>query len=498
MRPARAAERPANCGPPATGSANQRIAARPQAPQSTIWRALLASTPPRARTGRPVATAAVSRRSPRAPSVRPSKASRRPVRRAQNRPLDRGRGESPRRCASTARSGGARPGRASSARRTGAMGRPEAGRWTPCAPAARTMSGRALTRRLASVAAAAERASVARARSSRSLQPLRRTCSASTPAAASAQHQRRQSAPGTTAGLVMASRRGIFKSVAGVATQEEIEVVETPDQVEKPEGGDHGTRPGGEQELAQGAERQQQRCVIPRFEPGRQQEKEARLHAVDEEDSAEERVGTHGRVDCSPPTQPAPGFGAFLALAVVLLWRRRRGTLTGALRALRPRRRRLPGWLRGGRTLPRGLRSSAAWTSSPTDWAATVANACCCRRPLGRLRPNGRHGCERCERRRRFHRRLYLGSWESCDRGDADRAVGAGLRCGGHSAAYTLDPFGWIPARRVAAGARGEAGSVRAAGVGRAAPASGRGCARAPGCRPRWRVRVLRPGVGAR
>ena len=168
---------------------------------------------------------------------------------------------------------------------------------------------------------AAERASVVRARRSRSLQPLQRTCSASTPAAARAAHQRRQAAPGTTAGLLMASRRGIFKGVAGAATQEQIEVVQTPDQVEKAESGDDGTRPGGEQELAQGTERQQERGVIPGFEPGRQEEKQARLHAVDEEDSAEERISTHGRVDCSPPAQPATAFGALLTLAVVLLGR---------------------------------------------------------------------------------------------------------------------------------------------------------------------------------
>ncbi len=142
MRSARAARWPGIGRAPATGSSNQRIAARPQAPQSTIWRALLASTPPRARTGRPVATASVSatqaaRRDPT--GLRRGLEDRseeceigaliarvanlvHAVRRApdQERPAGQSR---------------------ASARRTGAMGSPEAGSWTPSAPAARAMSG---------------------------------------------------------------------------------------------------------------------------------------------------------------------------------------------------------------------------------------------------------------------------------------------------------------------------------------------------------------------
>ncbi len=123
---------------------------------------------------------------------------------------------------------------APSASRRRASGRPEAGRWTPSAPAARAMSRRALTSRTRGPPAAA-RASRASSSSSRSARPLRRTWSPSTPAAPSSLHQRRHCGPGVAAGLLMASRRGIFNRVAGswrirrMAAQEEIEVVHAPD-----------------------------------------------------------------------------------------------------------------------------------------------------------------------------------------------------------------------------------------------------------------------------
>ena len=44
--------------------------------------------------------------------------------------------------------------------------------------------------------------------------------------------------PERASGLLMASRRGIIERIATCATQEEIEIVQPPDEVEKTEGGD--------------------------------------------------------------------------------------------------------------------------------------------------------------------------------------------------------------------------------------------------------------------
>ena len=218
-----------------------------------------------------------------------------------------------------------------------ATGRPEAGRWTPWAPGRQGDVGTAVHEHGEGARRGHAPRSPARAAPGRG--PL---ASHLEPVDAGGRELRAPASPGGAGAPPRATdgeQARNHRAGSRAATQEEIEVVQPPDQVEESEGGDQGTRSRRSGGARAGAEREQERGVIPGLEPGRHEQKEARLHAIDEEDSAEDRLGAHGRVDSSPPAQRCDRLRARsrLVAAVVLLLRRRGRALPRTRAALRAR-----------------------------------------------------------------------------------------------------------------------------------------------------------------
>lgn len=91
--------------------------------------------------------------------------------------------------------------------------------------------------------------------------------------------------------------------------------MEGPDQVNQAEGADESARGQRKGDVAQRAPGQQATQPLPGGSPGRDQEEEARLDAIDDEEDAKERVEAHGRPDPTPTArgralaQPCPPRG---------------------------------------------------------------------------------------------------------------------------------------------------------------------------------------------